>query len=154
MITVELAQELATDGLDYELVSHERTQAAKREAQVLGVDPRQVAKTVVLTDGYGDFIRVVVPATRHVDMQKARALLGDRFRLATETELIGAYPTFELGAVPPFGGPENTVIVDTAVARAGYVIIEAGTHERSMRLAAKDLISVSKAWIADVSTRK
>jgi len=152
MITVELAQELAGEPLDYELVSHERTQSAKREAQVLGVDPRWVAKTVVLTDGYGDFVRVVVPATRHVDMQKARALLGDRFRLATETELVGAYPGFELGAVPPFGGPEDTVVVDTAVAGSGDVIVEAGMHDQSMRLAAKDLISVSKAWIADVST--
>ena len=152
MITVELAQELAGERLDYELIWHERTQSAKREAQALGVDPQRVAKTIVLTDGYGDFVRIVVPATRHVDLEKARVLLGNRFRLATERELVGAYPAFELGAVPPFGGPEDTVVVDPAVADAGDVVVEAGTHEQSMRLAAKDLITLSKAWIADVST--
>jgi prolyl-tRNA editing enzyme YbaK/EbsC (Cys-tRNA(Pro) deacylase) len=151
MITVELAQELADERLDYELITHDRTLSARREAQTLGIDPSRVAKTVVLTDGYGDFVRVVVPATRRVDMQKAWALLGYRFRLATERELVGAYPMFELGAVPPFGGPKDTVVVDESFAADGPVVIEAGTHEQSMRLPAKELISVSRAWIADIA---
>ena len=152
MITVELAHKLAGERFDCELITHERTQSAMREAEVLGVDPEHVAKTVVFTDGEGDFVRVVVPASDHVDLRKARALLGRRFRLATETELVGAYPTFELGAVPPFGGPEDAVVVDPAVAYAGYVMIEAGTHRRSLKLPAKELVTISEAWIADVST--
>jgi Ala-tRNA(Pro) deacylase len=152
MITVELAQEFADERLDYELISHERTESARQEAQTLGVDPNHVAKTVIVTDGYGGFVRIVVPASCRVDMRKARALLGEGFRLATERELVGAYPMFELGAVPPFGGPKDTVVVDASLPANGAVVVEAGTHEQSLKLATKELISLSKGWVADVSS--
>jgi hypothetical protein len=41
-------------------------------------------------------------------------------RLATEEELAGADPMFELGAVPPFGGPAgDRIIADRPARREG-----------------------------------
>ena len=42
--------------------------------------------------------------------------LDDSVRLATEDELRGLYPEFELGAVPPFGG--DTIWANSALAYA------------------------------------
>jgi prolyl-tRNA editing enzyme YbaK/EbsC (Cys-tRNA(Pro) deacylase) len=72
-------------------------------------------------------------------------------RLATEEEIAGAYPMFELGAVPPFGGPAGDVaIVDHRLAMLDMIIVEAGSHDESLRLATPDLVRIAGAQIADI----
>jgi Ala-tRNA(Pro) deacylase len=143
---------LAQSGLGYELIQHPHTETARGEARVLGVTPEEVAKTVILktADGYA---RVVVPASERVAVSKVRALLDldTDTRLATEAELAAAYPEFELGAVPPLGGPAgDTIIVDRRLAERERLVFEAGSHDESVRVATEDLLRLSKARIGDV----
>jgi Ala-tRNA(Pro) deacylase len=113
--------------------------------------PQQVAKTVVVRAG-GGCVRAVVPASCRLDLEKLAALLGSETMLLTESELDGAYPQFELGAVPPFGGPRgDRVVVDTALVDAGYVVVEAGTHDASLRLRPRDLVALADAEVADIA---
>ena len=111
-----------------------------------------MAKTVILrtADGYA---RVVVPASERVALSKVRALLDldTDTRLATEVELAAAYPEFELGAVPPLGGPAgDTIIVDQRLAERERIVFEAGSHDESVRVVTKDLLRLSEARVADV----
>jgi Ala-tRNA(Pro) deacylase len=151
MIT-EVIQELDRRGLEYELLPHERTQTARAEARAVGVAAREVAKTVVLTTD-GGYVRVVVPASERLDLAKARDLLDDRHsRLATEEELGAAYPAFELGAVPPFAGPSgDKVIVDRVLAEQDEIVLEAGSHDQSVKMRTSDLLALSGAEVADIS---
>jgi Ala-tRNA(Pro) deacylase len=147
MITADLTRELELDRSLYELIPHRRTEHARDEATVLGIPPDEVAKTVILKtdDGY---VRAVIPASRRLDMRKAhRALGGDRhIRLATEAELAAAYPMFELGAVPPFGGPAgDRVILDRWLATHERVAVEAGSHTESLRMDVMDLLKLAGA---------
>src|SRR5207302_1361414 len=76
------------------------------------IDPHQVAKTLILTTPFG-FVRAVLPASDRLDLEKARQTLNtSEVELATEETLVGAYPEFELGAVPPMGGAYDRVLVD------------------------------------------
>ena len=152
--TQELALTEALDagGAPYQLLPHRHTETATAEARALGIAPDEVAKTVIVRtrDGY---VRVVVPASRRVDLAKLRELIrtADDVRLATETELIAAYPEFELGAVPPIGGPAgDLLVVDVRLARRVRVVFEAGTHEESIRVKTDDLVDVAGAWVGDV----
>ncbi len=151
----DLAEELERQGLDHELLLHRRTVTARDEATAVGIPPGEVAKTVVLVtdDGY---VRAVVPASRRLDTRKARAALGDggsHTRLATEDELGAAYPGFELGAVPPFAGPAgDRVIIDRRLAELDNIIVEAGVHDHSLRMRTNDLVRLSGAEVADIST--
>jgi Ala-tRNA(Pro) deacylase len=143
---------LAQSGLGYELIQHPHTETASAEAHALGVTPEEVAKTVILrtADGYA---RVVVPASERVALSKVRTLLDldTDTRLATEAELAAAYPEFELGAVPPLGGPAgDTIIVDRRLAERERLVFEAGSHDESVRVATEDLLRVSEARIGDV----
>src|SRR5919109_1542492 len=63
-----------------------------------------------------------------------------KMHLASEDDLAGDYPDFELGAVPPFGGREDQVIVDERLAGRDSVVLEAGAHEQSVGLKAADLL--------------
>src|SRR5215207_9538998 len=126
MAATELLRELAREELAYELIPHPRTETASDEAAAVGVSPAEVAKTIVLhtRDGY---VRAVLPADERLDLHKLRALLGsgEHVRLATENELALAYPMFELGAVPPFGGPAgDRVIVDHRLAALESLVLE------------------------------
>jgi Ala-tRNA(Pro) deacylase len=152
MSTRELKDALAESGIAYELLVHPRTERAADEAEALEISPDDVAKTIVLVGEQGR-ARVVLPASERIDLRKVREVLGGGkdVRLATEGELQAEYPMFELGAVPPFGGPAgDRVIVDPRVAERESIVFEAGSHGESLRMKAADLLTLSGAEISDV----
>jgi Ala-tRNA(Pro) deacylase len=153
MATSDLTSALDKAGVSYELLPHARTESALAEAESLGVSPDDVAKTLVvkLPDGY---LRAVLPASARVDLRKVRELHGGgrhKVHLATEDDLRRDYPEFELGAVPPVGGRSDSVIVDPKVTERTSIVIEAGSHDESLKITAADLLQVTGASVADIS---
>jgi Ala-tRNA(Pro) deacylase len=148
----DLTRVLDRAGFEYELLEHVHTERAADEAEALGLPPKAVAKTLVL-DAPEGHVRVVLPASERVDLRKVRAHVegGKGVHLATEDELARDYPDFELGAIPPFGGAGERVLVDPRVAEQPSVVVEAGSHEQSVRLRTSDLLTLTGASIVDVS---
>ena len=148
----ELRNELERAGFDFDVIEHGRTLTARDEASAVGVPPEHVAKTVVVTTDEG-YIRAVVPASEQLDVHKVQQLLGDKHaRLASEAELVSAYPMYELGAVPPFGAPAgDRVLFDRRLAERDSVLLEAGTHSESVRLKTVDLLALAKAEVVDIA---
>lgn len=147
-----LVHELEQASIAYELIDHARTTSAAAEARVLGLGPHEVAKTVVLTTPEG-FVRAVLPASDRLDFGKLREILGtNEVELATEAILVGAYPDFELGAVPPLtGGDGDRVLMDRRLCENEWVVLEAGTHEQSLRLRTSDLVELTEARLVDLA---
>jgi Ala-tRNA(Pro) deacylase len=139
-------------GVDFELLEHARTERAADEAAALGARPEEVGKTLVLAAAGGN-VRAVLAASERLDLSKVATVLGvgsKKVHLASEDDLARDYPDFELGAVPPFGGPEDRVVVDERLAGRDSVVLEAGSHERSVRLKAVDLVRLTRAQVADI----
>lgn len=147
---MNLTEALAAADATFEILPHRRTDTALAEARAVGYPPELVAKTVIV-DARGQRIRVVVPASKHVSLEKLAAVLGDEARLLHEGELARAYPEFELGAVPPVGGPDDRTIVDVWVAERPTVIVEAGVHDVSLKVPSRDLVAAAHADVADVA---
>jgi Ala-tRNA(Pro) deacylase len=151
--TEDLTRVLEEAGAAYELLPHAHTESALDEAAALGLSPDDVAKTLVLKTP-GGYLRAVVPASCRLDERKVRDITGGgkkHVHLASEDDLRRDYPDFELGAVPPVGGARrDEVIVDRRVAARGAVVIEAGSHEQSVRIAADDLVRAAGAEVADI----
>jgi prolyl-tRNA editing enzyme YbaK/EbsC (Cys-tRNA(Pro) deacylase) len=74
--------------------------------------------------------------------------------LASEDDLARDYADVELGAVPPFGGREDQVIVDERLAGRDSVVLEAGSHDISVRLKTADLMRLARAQVADICTEE
>lgn len=146
-----LAEELAAQHIDYELIPHRRTMSAVAEAQAVGVEPDHVAKTIVLSTPDG-FVRAVLPASRRIELRKSREALGAaKVQLASEQVLSREYPEFELGAVPPVGGARrDPVLLDQRLRESDWVVFEAGTHGHSVRLKTADLVAITNARVADI----
>jgi prolyl-tRNA editing enzyme YbaK/EbsC (Cys-tRNA(Pro) deacylase) len=148
---VELMRSLTEQKIDFEPRRHPRTQTALDEARALHASADRVGKTIVAHTAEGR-VRVVIPASERLSLPKLREVVDcNDIRLATEDELATAYPAFELGAVPPFGGPVgDRFVVDRHVAGLESVIVEAGSHSDSLLLATADLIRLTGAIVADV----
>jgi len=150
-VSTELVERLRNARVHYEVLPHRRTSTAAGEARVLHVAPEETAKTLI-AHADGDLVRAVVPATRHLDLEKLAESVGaDSASLLTEHELAEAYPGFELGAVPPFGGPEERVVVDDELAAREHVVLEAGVHDTSLRLKVSDLLAIAHAEVAPIA---
>ena len=147
----ELREELDLAHIDYDLIEHRRTETAGDEARAIGATLDEVAKTIVLVSGER-FVRAVLPASERLDLHKVQEVLQDKHaRLATEGELVSAYPMYELGAVPPFGVPAgDLVLVDRHLAERDSVVAEAGSHNESVRLRTRDLLRLAAARIEDL----
>jgi Ala-tRNA(Pro) deacylase len=148
-----LVVKLRDAGLEFEILPHRRTMTAAAEARALGVLPQGVAKTVIARDEEGVHVRAVVAASSHLNSSKlAKAVSATTVVLLTEAELVSAYPQFELGAVPPFGGPAgDRVVVDRGLMEHDHVVFDGGVHETSLRMRTEDLITVAEAQTADIA---
>jgi Ala-tRNA(Pro) deacylase len=151
--TTDLKHELDRAKLEYEVIEHRRTETAAEEARAIGVPAERVAKTIVLVTADNRYVRTVIPASAHLDLHKVRQLLGDkRARLATEAELVLAFPMYELGAVPPFGIPAgDSVVFDRRLAQQKSVVLEAGSHNDSLSMNTADLLALTTAQVADIT---
>jgi Ala-tRNA(Pro) deacylase len=151
--TSDLTSVLDDAGVSYELLEHAHTESALAEAEALGISPDDVAKTLVVKTGDG-YVRAVLPASARLDLAKLRSLQGGgrhSVHLATEDDLRRDYPEFALGAVPPVGGARrDPVLVDPKLTERESIVIEAGTHEQSLRLAPNDLVQAAGATITDI----
>jgi Ala-tRNA(Pro) deacylase len=134
--TEDLTRALDEAGAAYELLPHAHTESALGEAEALGLSPDDVAKTLI------------------VKTRKVRDLTGGSKKnvyLASEDDLRRDYPNFDLGAVPPVGGARrDPVLVDSRVTARGSVVLEAGSHEQSVRIATSDLMRAAGAEVADI----
>jgi Ala-tRNA(Pro) deacylase len=151
MAEKDVTSVLDQSGVDYELLPHPRTETATAEAEALGLDPQEVAKTIVLSTP-GGYVRAVLPASERIDLSKVREQVegGKRIHLANEEDLQRDYPGFDLGAVPPFGGEGDRVLLDARLARRETVVLEAGSHEQSVRIKTADLLRLTQADVVDL----
>lgn len=149
----ELTDLLDKEGVRYERLPHAHTERAADEAQALGVPAAEVGKTLVLTTPSG-YARVVLPASERLDLRKVADFLGvgkKHVHLSTEDALARDYPEFDLGAVPPLGGGrKDRVLIDRRLAEHESVVVEAGSHDESLRLPTAELVRLTGAEIADV----
>ena len=153
MAADDVTKVLDKAGVEYELLSHRHTETAAAEAEALGVDPGEVGKTLVLSTPDGN-VRAVLPGSARLDVRKVRDVLGvtgKRVHLLSEDALRRDYKEFELGAVPPLGGKsKDRVLVDTRLAERDSIVIEAGSHDESVRITTADLIRLTEAQVADI----
>ena len=153
MAASALTDALDAAGVEYEVIPHAHTETAADEARALGIPADDVAKTLVVETPQGN-VRAVLPASERISTAKLAEVLDERrkaIQLVPEESLRSDYAEFEYGAVPPIGGAhQDRVIVDTHVAGHDSIVLEAGSHDESIRMATDDLIRIAGAKIAEI----
>ena len=126
--TVDYA--LALTRVDYEILRHHHTSTALAAARSAHVDPRSLAKAVVLKDQIGPLL-AVVPASERLDVERLQAeLRRPQLDFLPEDQLDALFYDCDKGAIPPLG-PDYRVptVVDLRLRNVDDVYFEAGDHE-------------------------
>lgn len=142
---------LAEHHVPFEVLPHRQVFSSDQEARVLGVNADMVVKTVVLATANG-YCLAVIPASCRVDLPLVRAVLGDAdARLASEAELLAAFPRYELGALPPLGGLLGVpVLVDPRVLSHTTVVFAGGIETESVKARAAEVFGEEPKLVAQI----
>jgi Ala-tRNA(Pro) deacylase len=127
---------LAEHGIEYDVHEHDTAFTARATARAEGVDPRTYAKVVGVRAHDGRRALMVLDATDHLDLRRAReALQTDDLRLLTEPELAGLAPDCDAGAMPACGSMFGLpTYADFAVREDPMISFKAGSHAFSVRV--------------------
>jgi Ala-tRNA(Pro) deacylase len=135
-----VTENLKRQGSAFEVLPHRQASSSIDEARALGIDAGEVLKPLAMRTGSG-YALMVIPASRRLDLQLARAALADnQARLATEDELGRDFAGYDLGALPPLGALLGAkVYVDPEVLGHDTVAFAAGTQTESIKMRTEDL---------------
>lgn len=118
-----------------------------------GTPARRLADTVAIW-AHEQLVAVVLPASRRIQMQRVRQLLGDPdARLATKSELARELPGVDPDALSPFGPPAPPlVLVDRRVLSCNWVLANGGGRRHSLRVSPLGIVRLSQARVVDISS--
>jgi Ala-tRNA(Pro) deacylase len=131
-----LLEWLSSRAIEHDVHEHPEAFTARQTALAEGVDPRTFAKVVAVRTDDQQTVLLVLDATDHVDLRKAReALLADDVRLLTEAELAALAPDCEAGAMPAVGALfDLPMVADHAIREDAALSFNAGTHRCAVRV--------------------
>ena len=121
-------------------------------AQVLGIDPARVFKTLMVEID-GRLAVGVVPVSGSLDLKAIAAALGSK-KAAMANPAAAEWRTgYVLGGISPLGQrlPSPTVIDDTALG-LDTILVSGGRRGLDIELAPGDLVLLTKAITAPIST--
>jgi Ala-tRNA(Pro) deacylase len=131
---------LRFEGVQYELITHERTRDSTHSAHAAHIPGDQLAKCVMLEDSQG-YLMAVLPATHKVDLGAVRRHLNRMLGLATSDGLAGLFKDCEPGAIPPLGEAYGIeTIVDESLIGSQDIYFEAGDHVALVRVTGNDFL--------------
>jgi Ala-tRNA(Pro) deacylase len=134
-IPLRLSSYLEQRGVHYEVCAHQHSRTSAQTARTANVAPHELAKSVIVEDDAG-CVMAVLPADRRILLGELSRMLGrKRLRLADEDRIAELFSDCDRGAVPALGmawGVET--VVDDELESSPRVYIEAGDHERLLRL--------------------
>jgi len=138
---------LKNKGAKFEVVRHELAYTAQETAATEHVTGYEFAKTVIVTDG-DSYYMLVLPAPYHVDMKKAKKLIGKKVKLASEKKTGPLFSECEVGAEPPFGSVfDIPTYVDETLCGQGQIVFRAGTHEKTIKMSCDDYCELEQPTV-------
>lgn len=138
MPVAKLIDYLDEKGVKYVVLRHSQAFTAQEVAAAAHVPGGELAKTVMVQVD-GEPAMAVLPASRHIELERLAEATGAEVRLAGEDEFQSLFPSCELGAMPPFGNLwEMPVWMDESLQDDPEIAFAAGTHTELVRLSRAD----------------
>jgi Cys-tRNA(Pro)/Cys-tRNA(Cys) deacylase len=140
-------------GAEHEVVRTQPATSAAHSAQLQGIRPEQLLRSLIVRRGADDYLFVLVPAGRDLDWPKLRRHLGvKRVSLPPRPE-AEAVTGYRPGTITPFGASSAwPVIVDQAAIEHERVAVGGGAPGVNLQLAPGELVRVLAATVADVTS--
>lgn len=136
----------------HRFISKPETVHTSDASKVSGVDLNQLTKNLIGTTSEGEFVLLIVPGNRRVDLKKTSRILGTKnvsLIPFTEAESISGYPP---GGTPSIGHKTRlSVVIDESLMKYETIFCGGGTRDKILELKTQDVISLNKATIGNLT---
>ncbi|MDQ1633766.1 MAG: Cys-tRNA(Pro)/Cys-tRNA(Cys) deacylase [Frankiaceae bacterium] len=142
-------------GLDVRVLRHGPVRSLAEAAEVRGVAPAAVVKTLVVRRGEGDHLFVLVPGDRSISWPKLRTVLGVHRVSMPDAAAALAATGYERGTITPFGSTTAWPVVADERLAGHEITLGAGAHGVAVALDADAafaaLRTLAELTVADVT---
>jgi len=138
-------------GLEVEFVERMRARSLEEAAELLGISPASIVKTLVIARSDGTYLFALVPGDRQLAWPKLRALVGvNKLRLPDAADALAA-TGYERGTITPLGSTTAWPVYADSRLQGERVSLGAGTHGASLFVSADELLAALSATVADIT---
>ena len=134
-----------------EIVERPRADSLEHAAELLGITPAEIVKSLVVKRRDDTYLFALVPGDRQISWPKLRAVVGVNKLRMPEAELALAATGYARGTITPLGSSTAwPVFADERIA-GKRVSMGSGEHGYSVWVHTEDLISGLDATVADIT---
>lgn len=149
--TARVREAAAARGLAIELRERPVARSLPEAAELLGLRPADIIKTLVVKRADDTYLFALVPGDRAISWPKLRAVVGVNKLQLPDAERALAATGYERGTIVPIGSTTDwPVYADERIVGA-RIAMGAGVHGYSLFVDADDLVSAYGATVADIS---
>jgi len=149
--TARVRAAASTRHLDIEVRERPDAHSLVEAAQVIGVRPADIVKTLVVKRHDGDYLFALIPGDRAISWPKLRAVVGvNRLRMP-EPELALQATGYARGTITPIGSDHDWPVYADADIVGRRIAMGAGARGYSVFVDADALIAAYGATVADIS---
>ena len=146
-----VAADAAARGLAVEFIERMRANSLEEAAEILGITPADIVKSLVVKRSDGTFLFALIPGDRQISWPKLRALVGVNKLQLPAPELALEATGFERGTITPLGSTTAWPVYADAGMVGRRVSMGAGEHGYSLFVEADALLASLDATVADIS---
>jgi Cys-tRNA(Pro)/Cys-tRNA(Cys) deacylase len=140
--------------LDHKVVRHGRVGSLSEAAELRGVPPSAVIKTMVIRKADDDYLFILVPGDRVIDWPKLRAHLGQRRVSMPDADEALNVTGYVRGTITPFGAAHPLPVIADTMLSSGTVSIGGGAPGVSFTVGGAELCLALDADVADVTAER
>lgn len=146
-----MSADAAARGLDVEIFPRPAANSLAEAAELMGITPSEIVKSLVVKRSDGTFLFALVPGGRSISWPKLRSVVGVNKLQMPSAEVALAATGYERGTITPLGSTTAwPVYIDESIA-GRRVAMGAGEHGYSMFVDSDALIEAFRATVADIS---
>ncbi|MGA0566115.1 aminoacyl-tRNA deacylase [Rathayibacter sp. KR2-224] len=138
-------------GVDVRIVERPAARSLHEAAELLGIQPSDIVKTLVVKRHDGDYLFALVPGGRKISWAKLRSLVGVNKLSLPDASLALAATGYERGTITPFGSTTAWPVIADAGIAGHTVAMGAGEHGYSAFVDGDALIRAFDATVADIT---
>ncbi|AJT41745.1 aminoacyl-tRNA deacylase [Psychromicrobium lacuslunae] len=141
----------AARGLPVEVIERPAANSLAEAAELLGIQPADIVKSLVVKHKDGSFLFALIPGDRQISWPKLRELIGVNKLSMPSAEVALEATGYERGTITPVGAQGNWPVYADQSIKGRRISMGAGAHGRSAFLNADALIEAYSAIVADIS---
>ena len=142
----------ARRSIPIDIVERPRAESLQQAAELLGITPAEIVKSLVVKRSDGSYLFALVPGDRQISWPKLRAVVGVNKLRMPEADLALEATGFARGTITPLGSSTAWPVFADARIAGKRVSMGSGDHGHTVWVESDDLIRGLDATVADITT--